>query len=384
MFCTHCGHELPDGAQFCNYCGTRLDADTSVQADQFQHAQSYQTQPYQPVQPVQQEQPYHPGQPMQQMRPQQVPQNEQPLTSESRKSGAVRGIIIAVISLLVIAGAVFAYITLKPAKTFPVMLSINAEGLDTSTGSKVPIRVVGTTAQNESVDKIYFFSSESSDCELSEGTYTFTVAGSPIAADGTIYNVEDASIMGSLSSDGSLAMTGGTDGALTLTPIAATEVSDEQIDEAYSFLTAGGAESEEQAEELKNAAMQRRDDALAQKAADEAAAEQAAKEAEEAKKAAEAAAEAERTAGVNALVGTWSYVASVGGTRMSMEIDSSGTATITAWSSGTGHTEYYTFAITSNGGGSYTFTATSDGTSYPMTLSGDTLDGDLGSFARVS
>lgn len=291
----------------------------------------------------------------------------------TQKSNTARG-IIAVIVALIIAGGVFAYIAFGPSRAFAVTLPISAESLDASGSSKVPVRVVGTTARGESVDKVYYFSSDSSDCKLEEGTYTFTVAGSPVAADGTIYSVESTPLMGTLSSDGSLALTGGTDGALALTPIAAAEVSDDQIDLAYSFLKLGGAASEEQADELKNIATQRRDNALVQKAADGSADAQATTDEAEG---------AENAAGVSALVGNWFYATLAGGARSSMQIDASGTATITDWSSGTGQTWYHTYAITANSDGTYTFTATSDGTTYTMRLNGDMLEGDFNTYSRV-
>lgn len=169
-----------------------------------------------------------------------------------------------------------------------VRVSVSAEGWDTAAGaSRVPLRVKGREERGKKVNKVYYVDSAGAGLKLRRGTYTVIVAGSPIAADGTIYAVPDTEVEvkvdeKSAAKKDSVDATGDT---VTLDPVPATDVTDEQIADAKKWAEgdkgAAKAGCTFDAEALATAAAKRRDDAVAAKKAEE----EAAKRAEEAKRA---------------------------------------------------------------------------------------------------
>ena len=70
------------------------------------------------------------------------------------------------------------------------MLNISATGWDTDNGaSRVPIHITGKTVDGIAVDEVDYVASDGSGISLIQGVYTLEAAGSPIAADGTIYQI---------------------------------------------------------------------------------------------------------------------------------------------------------------------------------------------------
>ena len=160
-----------------------------------------------------------------------------------------------------------------------VRVSVSAEGWDTAAGaSRVPLRVKGREERGKKVNKVYYVDSAGADLKLRRGTYTVIVAGSPIAADGTIYAVPDTEVEVKVD-EKSAAKKGGVDAtgdAVTLSPVPATDVTDEQIADAKKWAEgdkgAANAGCTFDAEALATAAAKRRDDAVAAKKAEEEAA----------------------------------------------------------------------------------------------------------------
>lgn len=71
-----------------------------------------------------------------------------------------------------------------------IVLDVAAAGWDTDNGaSRVPIHITGKTIDGITVDRIEFVASDGSGINLTQGVYTLEAAGSPIAADGTIYQI---------------------------------------------------------------------------------------------------------------------------------------------------------------------------------------------------
>lgn len=71
-----------------------------------------------------------------------------------------------------------------------IVLNVAATGWDTDNGaSRVPIHITGKTIDGITVDRIEFIASDGSGINLMQGVYTLEAAGSPIAADGTIYQI---------------------------------------------------------------------------------------------------------------------------------------------------------------------------------------------------
>ncbi len=147
-------------------------------------------------------------------------------------------------------------------QTYPITLEIQCDGLDTSTGTKIPLHVTGTDFEGNAVDELFFTDQNATGVELMRGDYTFEIAASPIAADGTIYDVSASGaggLGGRVDDDGSFL----TQNALWLDPIDAANVTDDEIEAAYDMAVQGGCEN---ADELRDAAYARRDEALAKDA----------------------------------------------------------------------------------------------------------------------
>lgn len=171
-----------------------------------------------------------------------------------------------------------------------VAIPIAAKGLDSAEGTAIPVHVTGKDARGESIDISAYVKRDGSGVELAEGTYAISVTASPIAGDGTMYSITGAASSATVDEDGKLTL----GGDITLEPIPALEVTNEQIDAAFKAAKAGGAADEEAAGKLKDAATKRRDDAVAaKKEAEKKAAEKKKAEEEAKKKAAEEAAAAE-------------------------------------------------------------------------------------------
>ena len=175
--------------------------------------------------------------------------------------------VIAVMVVLLVIGLAFgvsacqanAQRTAKHHVTF----AVNAEGLDTSTGTLIPLSVKGTDVSGNSVEESCYVGNDSASLDLVAGTYTFEVTASPIAADGTLYSIEGACAEETVGEDGTLSH----GEAITLKPLPAGKTTYKQIEDAYEAAKNGGAASEEAASKLKDAATKRVDAAKAQQSA---------------------------------------------------------------------------------------------------------------------
>lgn len=184
---------------------------------------------------------------------------------ESRKRKRIA--VIAVMAVLLVIGLAFgvsacqanAQRTAKHHVTF----AVNAEGLDTSTGTLIPLSVKGTDVSGNSVEESCYVGNDSASLDLVAGTYTFEVTASPIAADGTLYSIEGACAEETVGEDGTLSP----GEAITLKPLPAGKTTYKQIEDAYEAAKNGGAASEEAASKLKDAATKRVDAAKAQQSA---------------------------------------------------------------------------------------------------------------------
>lgn len=184
---------------------------------------------------------------------------------ESRKRKRIA--VIAVMAVLLVIGLAFgvsacqanAQRTAKHHVTF----AVNAEGLDTSTGTLIPLSVKGTDVSGNSVEESCYVGNDSASLDLVAGTYTFEVTASPIAADSTLYSIEGACAEETVGEDGTLSP----GEAITLKPLPAGKTTYKQIEDAYEAAKNGGAASEEAASKLKDAATKRVDAAKAQQSA---------------------------------------------------------------------------------------------------------------------
>lgn len=122
-----------------------------------------------------------------------------------RKRGIVIGIIVV---LVVIAAAAIGFFLYQDNqnkererllqdlanKTYPVDITIQAEGYYPETSSPIPLRIDGTTYSGETVEQKLLVESSSSDTiELERGTYTVMVPVSPVTQAGGIFQTGQAS-----------------------------------------------------------------------------------------------------------------------------------------------------------------------------------------------
>lgn len=178
-----------------------------------------------------------------------------------------------------------------------VRVAVSATGWDTSAGgSRLPLRVKGETLAGTKVDRIMYVDSAGKGLELHRGSYEISVAGSPIAADGTVYVLPQtvAKVKISAKIKKGATVVASSKYKFELTPVEALDVTDDMLAAAKKYAE-GDKDARKDgyscdAEALATAATKRRDDAVAAKqAADEAAAkaEQERQAAEEAERAAQ-------------------------------------------------------------------------------------------------
>lgn len=315
MFCRKCGGEMEGGARFCPKCGLPVADASEGPLGEFERAPDDADEASGQLVGVEDE-----GEPTDSVA-------ASPESAEGSSTGKVFGlesdnadsdaegavaparsarpkkpfiIAVIVVVLLVLGGSGYYFGVVAPERTREaaekealaaecvVRVSVSAEGWNTAAGaSRVPLRVKGREERGKKVNKVYYVDSAGAGLKLRRGTYTVIVAGSPIAADGTIYAVPDTEVEVKVDEKSAAKKDGvdATGDAVTLDPVPATDVTDEQIADAKKWAEgdkgAANAGCTFDAEALATAAAKRRDDAVAAKKAEE----EAAKRAEEAKRA---------------------------------------------------------------------------------------------------
>ena len=137
-----------------------------------------------------------------------------------------------------------------------VQIGVHAAGLDCSTGSKIPVQVSGQDSDGSSVSETLYVDEHGRGIKLLPGDYTLSIAGSPIAADGTIYTVPTTKAQVTIKSDGQDLSAQAT---FKLKVPSADTVTDDQIDTAAKYAEEGGVNSAAVAKVLQQAATARRD-----------------------------------------------------------------------------------------------------------------------------
>lgn len=140
-----------------------------------------------------------------------------------------------------------------------VQIGVHAAGLDCSTGSKIPVQVSGQDSDGSSVSETLYVDEHGRGIKLLPGDYTFSIAASPIAADGTIYTVPTTKAQVTIKNDGQDLRAQAT---FKLKVPSADTVSDDQIDAAAKYAEEGGVNSAAVAKVLQQAATARRDAAV--------------------------------------------------------------------------------------------------------------------------
>lgn len=137
-----------------------------------------------------------------------------------------------------------------------VQIGVHAAGLDCSTGSKIPVQVSGQDSDGSSVSETLYVDEHGRGIKLLPGDYTLSIAGSPIAEDGTIYTVPTIKAQVTIKSDGQDLSS---QAAFKLKVPSADTVTDDQIDAAAKYAEEGGVNSAAVAKVLQQAATARRD-----------------------------------------------------------------------------------------------------------------------------
>ena len=311
MFCRACGTQMEDGARFCPKCGKPVADEAEAQPRESgpgtDGAEGAATQP---VKAAGEGEPAGDAPVADEAADKEESAVEPSLDVDAEAAGTPscpkRGkkpfLIAAIVAVLLVlgGGAGYYFGVYAPerareaaeqealAAEHIVRVSVAAEGWDAAAGAtRVPLRVKGREERGEDVNKVYYVDSTGTGIELRRGTYTVTVAGSPIAVDGTVYTVPDTEVEVKIDEEtakkeGGVDVTGG---AVTLDPVPAVDVTDEQIADAKKWAEgdkgAADAGYTFDADALATAATKRRDDAVAAKKAEE----EAARRAEEAKQA---------------------------------------------------------------------------------------------------
>ncbi len=278
MFCRNCGSKIEDGARFCPVCGEPIAAEYEAPAES--------QGDYQPA-PAAEAQPTTPA-------PAKAKRSKRPL--------AIAAVVIALLAAGGGAGYYFGVYAPEQAQQaaeqealaakHAVRFSVSAQGWDTSAGaSRLPVHITGKEERGKKVDTVRYIDSDGGGVELRRGSYEAEVAASPIAADGTIYAVPTDKLdikLGEKAAEKKAVDAGD----VTLEPVEASEVTDDQIATAKKY-----AEEDEDAkkagfnidaEALSTAATKRRDDAVAAKQAEDEARRQAEEEARKAEEARQA------------------------------------------------------------------------------------------------
>lgn len=277
MFCRKCGSKIEDGAQFCAVCGASVVPDDQAQTG------GANPSPVDVATPT---------------GSQQVDMAAEAVASSPKRSKKPFIIAAVVVALLAVGGGAGYYFGIYApeqareaaeqealAAKHAVRFTVSAEGWDTSAGaSRLPLHITGKEARGKKVDVVRYVDSTGAGVELRRGSYKAEVAASPIAADGTIYAVPGKKIDVKVSKK-SEAKKSIDAGNVSLAPVEATEVTDDEIAAAKKY-----AEEDADAKKagfsfdvdaLAQVATKRRDDAVAAKQAEE----EAKRQAEEARQA---------------------------------------------------------------------------------------------------
>lgn len=138
-------------------------------------------------------------------------------------------------------------------------LTTSAASNSTAVGSKIPVQVSGQDNAGSVVDQVQYVDEKGKGMRLLPGTYTLSIAASPIAADGTIYAVPGDKREIKVQKDNADYSSAG---MFKFDVPAADSITEGEINQAYKYASQGGASSDAIARILKQAAEDRRSAAV--------------------------------------------------------------------------------------------------------------------------
>ena len=338
--CPECGQQLPDGTRFCTSCGqacnrtarrvqqrNQMDAAQTMPASwdgtprtSAQSAQAYDAQDSRAAYSSQQTQFIPPQERPYADRNAQVGYAQTPLVSQpstgrtaeafvpayapgaaqqasaaaaasggtaqqakSRRTAIIAAVIAAVLIVVVVAVAAWTSRANSEAQYNAehadrhVTFALDMPGYDKKSDSPVPVRISGTNLDGVQVDEVRFITPDEPTISLQQGSYTVSVAASPLLSNGTMYAVPtdliDVQVREQDLSGGDLNW--------TFTAVEPKDITDEQIEQSYQYAIESGMDATA-ADALRQGVIDARQAALDKQAAeDQAAADRAAAEAEQ-------------------------------------------------------------------------------------------------------
>lgn len=202
-------------------------------------------------------------------KPEREPKPEPEPERQEKEPRKHRGLIVFVILLLtcaLVAAAAWLIYQYRQHQEqlapHPVWLQIDAPGYDL-VDSKIPFHIEGVDIDGKNVDTVAFVGLDGTGIELSPGSYTVTVASSPLLDDAQFYEVPDTRATVEIPldiEDGmSIAVEYPKFEFMFANP---ADITDEQIDLAYDYAIESGFDVT-RADEYWDALVKKRDEALA-------------------------------------------------------------------------------------------------------------------------
>ena len=135
----------------------------------------------------------------------------------------------------------------KEHQEYPVLISFDSGDVDSGSLSPVPISIEGTDFDGNEIVRNELVSAASPEpIYLLRGSYSFNISSTPIAKDGTLFDVGDAKFSVEISGDEDTAVEAeDSSPTLTLKGIPEDEVSESQISQAKADLVSAGVSEEE-------------------------------------------------------------------------------------------------------------------------------------------
>ncbi len=162
---------------------------------------------------------------------------------------------------LVLVVGVLAFLRANERPRIAVSIPLEAPGLDEE-GTRVPVQVTGTSTYGDEVSQIAYLEPDGSGLLLAQGSYEIQALGSPIAADGTIYEVPQPTMEVILDEEAvASGRTTNTAEPLVFAPIDVSDLTDDQISAALEWAEADDGRDAQRAQGLADIARKSRKDA---------------------------------------------------------------------------------------------------------------------------